>query len=73
MVSEALREDVQRILAEELDKNALRNMTNGIIDDLHCLKTAMIREDRRTVGDMLESLDQRTRVLRGKLDQANDI
>jgi hypothetical protein len=73
MVSETFREDVRRILSEELDKNAMLNMANGIIDDLHCLKTAMIREDRRSVGDMLESLDQRTRVLRNKLNQANDI
>lgn len=73
MVTEAFREDVRRVLEGELDRNALRNMMNGIIDDYHCLKTAMIRDDKRTVGDMFESLDKRTRILRGKLDQANDI
>lgn len=73
MVTEALREDMRRILEEELDRNALRNMMNGIIDDYHCLKTAMIRDDKRTAGDMLESLDKRTRVLRCKLDQADDV
>lgn len=73
MVSETFREDVRRILSEELDKGVVVNMVNGVIDDLHCLKTAMIRDDRRSVGDMLESLDQRTRILRNKLHQANDI
>lgn len=73
MVTEALREDIRRILTEELDKGALVNMANGIIDDLHCLKTAMYRDDSRTVGDIFESLDKRTRVLRDKLHQADDI
>jgi hypothetical protein len=73
MVSEALRENVRRVLAEELDSNALRNMVIGIIDDYQCLKTAVYRDDTRTIGDMMESLDQRTRILRGKLDQANDV
>lgn len=73
MVSDAFREDVRRVLEGELDRDALRNLINGIIDDYHCLKTAVIRRDKRTVGDMFESLDQRTRVLRGKLDQANDV
>lgn len=73
MVSEALREDVRRVLEEELDRNALRNMMNGIIDDYHCLKTAIIRDDKRTAGDIFESLDKRTRILRSKLDQAHDV
>lgn len=73
MVSDAFRDDIRRILAEELDKGAMVNMVNGVIDDLHCLKTAMIRQDQRSVGDMLESLDQRTRILRNKLHQADNI
>jgi hypothetical protein len=73
MVSETFREDVRRILADELDKNAMVNMANGIIDDLHSLKTAMFREDKRTVGDVMESLDKRTRILRNKLHQADDV
>jgi len=73
MVTETFREDVRRILSEELDKNAMVNMANGIIDDLACLKTAMIREDKRSVGDMLDSLDKRTRILRNKLHQADNV
>jgi hypothetical protein len=73
MVSDTFREEARRILVEELDKGAMVNMANGIIDDLHCLKTAMIRDDRRSVGDMLESLDQRTRILRNKLHQADNV
>jgi hypothetical protein len=73
MANETFRDDVRRILTEELDKNAMVNMANGIIDDLHSLKTAIYREDRRTVGDVMESLDQRTRILRNKLYQADNI
>lgn len=73
MVSDAFRDDVRRILAEELEKGALVTMANGIIDDLHCLKTALYRNDKLTAGDVFNSLDKRTRVLRDKLDQADDI